>query len=204
MCDMKTLTRIAFVAFLAIGVVSCERGFDYLQVDGHHVRATHGLPLVLEVPADLKPLGEAHFSEAYGGPAFNISIIVYANDSTLVSVHAERHVDGSAGLDYSELPADSLADISLNADIGCFDLRDESQEDIEANGFLSFLRDAEFSFDRAFVLKRYFLTNSEGTAEVVISYGRSVASCPADDVPEELAHRISDEAEAAFGSLREN
>lgn len=199
---MNTLIRIPFVVILAVGVSSCERGFDYLQVDGEHVRTSHGLPLTLQIPPRLAPLGEAHFTEAYGGPAFNISIAVYVGDSTLVAVHAERHVDNSGGLNYSELPADTLAGIPLNADIGCFDLRGESTEDIDNNGFLRFLRDAEFSFDRAFVLKRFFLTNDEGTAEVVISYGQQMSECPEDAISDALAARVSEKAQIAFAALR--
>jgi len=199
---MKTLTRIPFVVILAVGVSSCERGFDYLQVDGQHVRTSHGLPLAIQIPPHLAPLGEAHFTEAYGGPAFNVSTAVFVDDSTLVAVHAERHVDNSGGLDYSELPADTLAGIPLNADIGCFDLRSESSEDIENNGFLRFLRDEEFSFDRAFILKRFFLTNDEGTAEVVISYGQQMSECPEDGISDALAERVSQEAQNVFAALR--
>jgi len=187
---------------LAVGASSCERGFDYLQVDGQHVRTSHGLPITLQIPPRLAPLGEAHFTEAYGGPAFNVSTAVFVDDSTLVAVHAERHVDNSGGLDYSELPVDSLAGIPLNADIGCFDLRSESAEDIDNNGFLRFLRDAEFSFDRAFVLKRFFLTNAEGTAEVVISYGQQMSECPDDGISEALAAGVSEKAQIAFAALR--
>jgi len=199
---MNTLTRLSFAVILAVGVSSCERGFDYLQVDGQHVKTAHGLPLTLQIPTRLTPLGEAHFTEAYGGPAFNVSTAVFVDDSTLVAVHAERHVDSSGGLDYSELPADTLSGILLNADIGCFDLRSESAEDLENNGFLRFLRDEKFSFDRAFVLKRFFLTNDEGTAEVVISYGQQMSECPEDGISDALAARVSEEAQKVFAALR--
>jgi len=64
------------------------------------------------------------------------------------------------------------------------------------------LRDAEFSFDRAFVLKRFFLTNAEGTAEVVISYGQQMSECPDDGISEALAARVSEKAQLAFAALR--
>ena len=175
--------------------------FDFLAVAGHRVATTHALPLRLILPPRLLPLGETHFRESYGGPSFDVSATAFASDSELAAIHAEVHTDRSGGLDYSDLTPDTLAGIPLHSRVDCFDLREESDEDIEGNGFLRFLRDRGFDFDRAFVLKRSFLTDSEGTAEVVLSYGRALPACPPDGVTPALAADVTRAAHVAFGSL---
>lgn len=183
-------------------LAACSDEFDYVEVTGSNVRTMHDLKMSFVVPERFSLLGEANFSEAYGGPTFNISTAAFTDDSTLASVHAEQYADGSGGLDYGEMPADTLAGIPVNAGIGCFDLRSETPEDIAGNGFLTLLSDSGFSFDRAFVLKRFFLTNAPGTAEVVLSYGIAVDRCVEEGVTDEMALRVSEEARAAFASLQ--
>ena len=198
---MKLLVAI-FVLSLAGASGSAAQVFDHLAVAGHAVSTTHGLPLSLTVPGDLRPLGETHFRESYGGPSFDVSATAFHDDSILVAIHAETHTDGSGGLDYSELSPDTLAGIAFNSRIDCFDLREETAEDIQANGFLRFLRDGGYDFDRALVLKRLFRTDSEGRAEVVLSYGREVPACGDSDLPAALAEDVDRGARSAFGSLR--
>ena len=48
----------------------------------------------------------------------------------------------------------------------------------------------------------FFLTNPDGTAEVVLSYGRALAECPEEGVAAELEQSISALAAATFSSLR--
>jgi hypothetical protein len=173
-----------------------------LDVNGTRVATTHGLALHFTVPSDLQALGETHFRESYGGPSFDVSATAFADDSTLLAVHAETLTDGSGGLDYSEFSADTLAGRALHSRIDCFDLREETAEDIEGNGFLRFLDGAGFDFDRALVIKRYYLVNHEGTAEVVLSYGRVVGTCGSGEVPRAGAAEVSRASRRAFADLQ--
>lgn len=176
--------------------------FDHLKVEGNRVETTHALPLALSVPPGLAPLGERHFVESYGGPAFRVSAAAWTDDSLLVAVHAETLVDGAGGLDYSGLDPDSLAGISFTSRTDCFDLHEETPEDIEANGFLRLLRDGGFAFDSAMALKRYFKTDPRGTAEVVLSYGRRLAACaPEGSAPTPFARRLDAASRRAFSGL---
>ena len=199
---MKPTLRLASLLALSIASAASAQEFDHLAVDGHAVATTHGLPLTLALPQDLTPLGETHFRESYGGPSFDVSATAFASDSVLVAVHAEAHTDGTGGLDYSELPPDTLAGVALHSRVDCFDLREESDEDVDANGFLRFLRDAGYDFDRALVLKRMYLTDPEGRAEVVLSFGRVVSACGADARSASITEQVRRGARAAFGSLR--
>lgn len=196
--------RIAAIIVALTGAlcgVSTAQEFDHLAVDGDAVSTTHGLPLTVSLPDRLESLGETHFRESYGGPSFDVSAAAFASDSELVAIHAETHTDGSGGLDYSDLTPDTLAGIPLHSRVDCFDLREETPEDIEGNGFLRFLRERGFDFERAFVLKRFFLTDTEGASEVVLSYGRETPACPAGGVPAALAAEVGQGARAAFASL---
>ena len=145
---------------LALG--SCSGGFDYLAVAGQTVSTTHDIPADLTVPDRFELMGEVHFQEAYGGPQFNISSVVYTTDTELLAIHAEEHTDGSGGLDYTELTVDTLAGVGLNSRAGCFDLSTETEEDLANNGFLRFLRENGYPFDTVLAMKQYFLTNSAG------------------------------------------
>jgi hypothetical protein len=176
--------------------------FDHLDVNGHRIATTHGLALRFTVPSQLQALGETHFRESYGGPSFDVSATAFASDSVLLAVHAETHTDGSGGLDYSEYPADTLAGWPLHSRIDCFDLREVAAEHVEGNGFLRFLHGAGFDFDRALVLKRHYLVNEEGTAEVVLSYGRTVDACGSGEVPPDVATEVSLASRRAFADLQ--
>lgn len=175
-----------------------EPAFDHLRVDGHVVETTHGLPLALSIDGTLALLGETRFAESYDGPTFLVSAAAWSDAGRLVAVHAETLADGAGGLDYSDLRADSLAGRPFTSRIDCFDLREETAEDIESNGFLRFLAGAGFDFDTSVALKRYYATNPEGTAEVVVSYGVRLEACGPDGAaPPEIVRRIERDSRSA-------
>lgn len=185
----------------AVGAALSRQSFRWLEVTGHVIRTTHSLPLVLRVPGSLRFVGETDFVEAYGGPAFDVSAAAFSSDSVLLAVHAETHADGSGGLDYSDLSPDPLAGLPFTSRLRCWDLRDETEEDIRGNHFLAFLRDRGFDLRSAILVKQYLATDDAGRAEVVLSYGRRLESCSDDAVARETS-RVEREARAAFASLR--
>lgn len=198
----RSALALALLLALAPGAARAQAPPSLLRVDGRRVTAENGVPLVLVVPDGPAWLGVTRFRESYGGPDFDVTATAFADDSVLIAVHAEVHADGSGGLDYSNLAPDSLAGIPFTSDVGCFDLREETDEDVAGNGFLRFLRSKGFSFDRAVVLKRYFTTNEAGSAEVVLSYGRIVGGCGADGAPPPgAAERVAAGSRRAFADL---
>lgn len=149
--------------------------------------------------ASLTYLGRTSFAESYGGPVFHVTAAAWMDADRLAAVHAETHADGSGGLDYSDLAPDSLAGRPFTSRTDCFDLREETPEDVEANGFLRFLASQGYDFDTAIALERFFATNPEGTAEVVVSFGLRVAACGPDGaVPAGLGPRLDAGARTAF------
>ena len=103
-------------------------------------------------------------------------------------IHAETHTDGSGGLDYSNLKADSLNNLKFTSRDQCAPI--EAEAELTANPEIKFLRAKGFSVVLPFYLKQYLTTTADGTAEVVISYGKHVASCDEKTITGEFKKQI--------------
>lgn len=172
---MKLLTIIFFYINSIYSVYGS--GFDYIKTNNNKVITNHFLKSELILDNNYSHFGEANFIETYGGPYFNISTETFFRDDEIIIIHAEIKSDSSSGLDYSQLNPDSLNGYKCNSRISCFNLFEESEEDIKANKYMQFLKEKSFDFNKALFIKQYFFTNEDGKAEVVLSYGKIITAC---------------------------
>lgn len=172
---------VVLFLFVILNYTVYSEGFDYIKPDKNKITTNHFLKSELIIDDNYSHFGEANFIETYGGPYFNISTETFLRDDEIIIIHAEIKSDSSGGLDYSHLNPDSLNGYKYNSRISCFNLFEESEEDIKANKYLQFLKEKSFDFNKAIFIKQYFFTNEDGTAEVILSYGKIIKSCAEND-----------------------
>ncbi|KAB2839041.1 MAG: hypothetical protein F9K45_10600, partial [Melioribacteraceae bacterium] len=142
--------KTSAVLFLLLTINSSfyGEGFDYIKTDKNKILTNHFLKSELNLDADFLHFGEANFIETYGGTFFNISTETFLREDEIIILHAEVKSDSAGGLDYSHLTPDSLNGYKCNSRISCFNLFDESEEDIKANKYLQFLKQNSFDFNK--------------------------------------------------------
>lgn len=186
---MKIKTFSGLILFFLCGaaVVSAQNlKFDYLKIKGNTVKTTHQARYKIKINKSFKPLGELHHQPTYGEKQFNVSLAAFSSGADIIMIHAETHTDKSGGLDYSNLKADSLDDLKFTSREQCAPA--EAEAELATNPQIKFLREKGFQVKLPFLLKQYFATAPDGTAEVVISYGMPVSTC--------------DESSATFGEFK--
>ncbi len=173
------------------GLHAQTNDFDYLEISKNTVRSTHGTNYKIKVDRSFKLLGEFSHQPTYGENQFNVSFAAYSDENNLIMIHAEKHTDGSGGLDYSELSPTELNGIKFTSRTQCAEPEDDAE--LEANPEILFVRKQGFALKTPFFIKQYFVTDVAGTAEVVISYGRAVSDCSKlpDKFEQELVKEIS-------------
>jgi hypothetical protein len=100
---------------------------------------------------------------------------VFSRGSDLLLIHAETHTDGSGGLDYSDLKPATLSGLPFTNRTQCASSEDKAE--LDENPQIQFVRSKVFDLSIPFLLEQFFATSKDGTAEVVISYGRAVKGC---------------------------
>jgi hypothetical protein len=165
--------------------------FDYLDVSGNVVRTTHAAKYRIRVAKGFKYLGEFHHQATYNDIGFNVSMAVFARGKDLLMIHAERHTDGSGGLDYSGLEPAKLSGLPFTQRTQC--ASPEDREELDSNPQIRFVRSKGFDLTIPFQLEQDFATSKDGTSEVVISYGRAVERC-SDAIGAELKKEIQEAA----------
>ena len=99
---------------LAVGLIfTFGLNFDYLMVRGNTLESTHKAKYRLKIDKSFTPLGEFHHQPIYDGVKFNVSMAAFSKGDSIILMHAEMHTDGSGGLDYSKLKAETLMASSL-------------------------------------------------------------------------------------------
>ena len=171
-----------------------EVGFDYLKVSGHTVESTHKARYRLKVDRSFRPLGEFHHRPVYEGVRFNVSLAAFARGDRVIMMHAETHADGSGGLDYSRLKPETLGGVRFNSREQCAAPAD--LPDPYVNPEFRFLRDKGFAVVLPVYVKQYFATSPDGTAEVVLTYGRRVPSCGAETLTPAFRAEVGREVRA--------
>lgn len=172
-----------------------QQRFDYLKVRGNVVESTHQLKYSARIEKSFKLLGEYHHQPTYGGKMFNVSVVAFARDDSLVMIHAEAHADNSGGLDYSDLKPDPLDGINFTSREQCAVLAEIPDADSIPD--LRFLRDQGFTPAPAIFLKQFLTTSPDGSAEYVLSYGRRVPSCGSDIITPEFKEGIGRDLRSA-------
>lgn len=177
---------LALAAFPAS--VSAE-AFDYLNRQGNAVTTTHQAGYRIKIDPSFKPLGELHHRQSSGERHFKVSFAAYANGGDIILIHAERLEQDTGILTYQHLPRTSLNGIDFGFREQC--VPEEAQADLETNAEALFVREKGFPLQLPFLLTQFLKAAPDGNAEVVISYGRAVASCSeiSDAFRTETRHR---------------
>lgn len=186
---MKIKTFAGLILFfLFCGIASADTKFDYLKVKGNTVKTTHQARYKIKIDKSFGFLGELHHQPTYSEKQFNVSLAAFSGGADIIMIHAETHTDKSGGLDYSNLKADALDNLKFTSREQCAPA--EAEADLSSNPEIKFLREKGYSLKLPFLLKQYFTTAADGTAEVVISYGTRVASCDESTLSGEFKAQI--------------
>lgn len=166
--------------------------FDYLRIKGRKIISTHAAQYQIVIKRPFEFIGEFHHQPVYGEKQFNVSFAAFSNKEKLIMIHAETHSDGSGGLDYSNLEPAELTGLKFFSREQCAAAEDAAE--LNENPQIKFLREKGFDIKPPFYLKQYFTTDPKGISELVISYGKPVASCDGNVVTTEFKKQIEREA----------
>jgi hypothetical protein len=194
MIFLKTILIATAILLGSHGLHAQPKKFDFLDYRGNKVK-THELRGEITISSRLRALGEFHHQPIYEGKQFDVSLVGFAAGDVVVLVHAEKHTDGSGGLDYTNLPPANIGKIRFNMREQCVTSAEVS--DPYANPELRFLRDKGFPITLPMYLRQYFATSKNGTSEIVVTYGKLVRSCE----PDTIGPRFKAEAERDLSSL---
>lgn len=179
---MRPTTIFVLFLFLAVPAPAqqfpeTKVDFDLIDVDArlNVLTTTHAAKYRIGLANSFKFLGELHHQAVYNDRGFDISMAVFSRGDDLLLIHAEKHTDGSGGLDYSHLEPAMLKDIPFTRRTQC--ATEEDEEELNSNPQISYIRSKGFEFKLPFQLEQYFTTSRDGTSEIVISYGRAVNEC---------------------------
>jgi len=151
----------------------------YLYRSGNQIESTHNLRLSFTIDRAFRPIAAADYQPTFDGKKFNVSIIAFAHGSEFVMIHAEMHTDGSGGLDYSKFVKTELNKVPFTSREQCAEI---DAQTINEEHDLKLLSDGGFSSTPAIWLKQYYATSSDGTSEVVVSFGHRLRSCSDKDL----------------------
>ena len=127
----------------------------------------------------------------YEGVQFNVSLTAFSRGESIIMMHAETHADGSGGLDYGKLKAETLDGVKFNTREQC--ATPAEVPDPYSNPEFHFLRDKGFNAVLPIYLKQYLATSPDGAAEIVLTYGKRVASCGDDTITDEFKAEVDRE-----------
>ncbi len=177
---MRTVGTILFTCLLSLSVVAQDPSakkseFDYLDVSGSVVRTTHDAKYRIYISESFRFLGILNHKAVYNEVGFNISIAVFSRADELILIHAEKHTDGSGGLDYSDLAPAKLDGLPFTRRTQCATAEDK--EELDANPQIRFIREKGVDLTLPFQLEQYLATSKNGASEIVISHGKPVQDC---------------------------
>ncbi|WP_420577862.1 hypothetical protein [Ekhidna sp.] len=161
-------------------LVSCnksEPNFDFISVDRSVVATTHRLSISLKLRNDFEPFGEHDFVESHDGVPFKVSTATFLSSNEMIILLAEEHLDPKGRFTY-DLPVDTLNGMNVYRRVGCFNLFDETEQDLRENAYLRFLKREGFDFQQGLNMVQFILLNDEKSAEVVLSYVELLPECP--------------------------
>ena len=181
---------LSSVAALGQSQVSADK-FRYIEVSGNKIKTTHTAKYDITVDRGFKLIGQMEHQPVYDKKQFNVSFAAYSKGPNLIMVHAETHTDGTGGLDYSNLKPATLSRLPFTWREQC--ATPEDDDELGSNPQIQFLRTSGFDMPTPFYMRQLFTTSPDGTAEMVISYGRRIESC--DKLTDEF--RLSIEKEMA-------
>ena len=172
--------KFGSVIVCVLTLISCNKSestFDFISVTQSIVTTTHRLPISLKLQNDFEPFGEHDFVESYDGVPFKVSTATFLSSNKMIILLAEEHLDPK-GLFTYDLPMDTLNGMNVYRRVGCFNLFEETEEDLGENVYLRFLKSKEFDFQQWLNMVQFILLNDEKSAEVVLSYVELYPECP--------------------------
>ena len=177
---MRSTVIVLFILFFSFTVNGQKKpgeklDFQYLDISGNIVRTIHAAKYKIHISSSFKFLGVLNHQATYNDIGFNVSMAVFSRGKDLILIHAEKHTDGSGGLDYSDLEPAKLSGLPFTHRTQC--ASSEDKEELDNNPQISFVRSKGFDLSIPFQLEQYFTTSKDGTSEIVISYGRAVKEC---------------------------
>lgn len=187
--------RLPFAVLCLAFVLGCEMrrkealSFSYLTRSGDTLQTTHGLNYTFIASGGLELHGPSHRIATFNDVPFEISLAAFIRDDDAIMVHAERVADGSGASNYTRYPESDWPDGDFRlAPPGCVAL---SEEDIDGEHDLEWLRDRGFTPTGAIYTVQYFASTPDFNDEIVISFLLRVNGC--DDT--EANERAFEEAQ---------
>jgi hypothetical protein len=149
--------------------------FDYLDAGKNLITTTHQMAYQVRINSAFKPLGELHHRQESNGHAFRVSLAAFMNGADIIMIHAETLEEGIGILNYEHLPRIVLSGVEFGVREQCIPV--EAEASLRTNPEAIFLRDRGFTLELPFLLTQHLSASSDGNAEIVIAYGRTVESC---------------------------
>ncbi|MGA8279066.1 MAG: hypothetical protein WB784_12890 [Rhodanobacteraceae bacterium] len=129
----------------------------------------------IERPAGFHLAKPINYQPAFSGHPFAVSLAAFIGRRAFIMFHAERVLDKSGASNYSNLDSYKLDGQQFRTRVQCAEL---THSDVSDEHDLSFLAQNGFDPTPAIYLRQLFQTTGDHNAEVVISYGERVGSCP--------------------------
>ena len=163
---------------LMAACTSKEPRFDFIEVKGQEVISSHRLPIKFQVPVAFSLFGEHDFVEVHDDVPFKVSSATFISEGEMLILLAEEQLNPEGIFTY-DLPLDTLNNYLVYRRSGCFNLFEETDQDMKENGYLRFLKENDFNFDQGLNMIQFILINKEKSAEIVISFVKLQRECGA-------------------------
>lgn len=163
---------IRYIALLLVLLTGCSESnpaFDFIYIDDSVVTTTHRLPSSFKVGDEFELFGVHDFFESNNGVTFKVSTATFLSSSEMIILFAEEHVNPQGVFTYN-LSQDTLNGLSAYRRENCFNLFEESEQDLRENEYLQFLKRKGFDFQQGLNMVQFIILNDEKSAEVVLSY----------------------------------
>lgn len=195
------MKRIFFYLVLCLLVSFCSNkneSFSFLKFKNNRLHASHEIPLAVEVADGYYKAGPINHHPIFNNHPFKVSLAAFVGDSSFIMVHAEKLVDNSGTLDYSDLDSTKFKGFAFVMRNQCAELTDEI---IDEEHDLSFLKRNGFDLRPAVYLRQFLTTTDDGNSEVVLSYGKRVNSCADDEINTLFEEKFSRELNTQIISI---
>ena len=178
-----------YMLLLMAACIPKEPGFDFIEVKGQEVITSHRLPIIFQVPSNFTIFGEHDFIEVHDNVPFKVSSATFTSESEMLIVLAEEQLDPEGIFTY-DLPMDTINNYLVYRRSGCFNLFEETEQDMKENSYLRFLKENDFNFDQGLNMVQFILINEKQSAEIVLSFVMLQAECNDTTPPVDYAKRM--------------
>lgn len=157
-------------------------GTTHLVTTDGGFKTTHGLAYTI-TSEKMVAKGPKHRTDQFGDNPYEISLGALFSDDGVVMIHAERVANQSGASNYQDLARSKWPDDSFRfSGATCIDVSDE---EIEGEHDLEWLRDNGFEPTGPMVFVQYYATTDDFNDEIVITLLARVDACTPDLEPSE-------------------